>query len=109
MYIQQMLLPERSGKWWKSMNRRDRRMRSNRTAYPGVWEHHPGNFTWQVQVNGVRYREGGYHSDEEAAMARQAFIIFYGLPHTKPLKDDHYQYLIETFGHPRPRKAEISG
>jgi hypothetical protein len=108
MYIEQVKLPDKTGKWWKSMNRRDRRMRSNRTTYPGVWEHHPGYFVWQVQVNGKRYREGGYRTGEEAAMARQSFIIFHGLPHTRPLKDEHYRYLMDTFGRPRPRKAEIN-
>ena len=83
-------------------------MRSNRTTYPGVWEHHPRNYYWQVQVSGKRYREGGYRSGEEAAMARQAFIKFHGLLHTKPLKDDHYQYLMKTYGRPKPRKAENS-
>ena len=60
----------------------------------------------QLQVKGERWREAGFETAEEAAMRRQQLIHQHGLPHAKPFKDEHYEYLVETYGQPRPRKRQ---
>ena len=90
-----MLLDYKSNKWWAALRGRVDR---NTHGYTGVWLKNGISYYFDLVVRGQRYRQGGFKTAEEAALARDCVIVTNRLPHRKSFGDSHYDYLVNKYG-----------
>ena len=90
-----MLLDYKSNKWWAALRARVDR---NTHGYTGVWLKNGISYYFDLVVQGLRYRQGGFNTAEEAALARDCVIVANRLPHKKSFGDSHYDYLVSKYG-----------
>lgn len=90
-----MLLDYKSNKWWAAL--RDR-SDWNSHGYTGVWLKNGISYYFDLVVQGQRYRQGGFKTAEEAALARDCVIVSNRLPHRKSFGDSHNDYLVCKYG-----------
>ena len=90
-----MLLDYKSDKWWSALRMRNER---NRCHCTGVWLKNGNSYYFDLVVKGQRYRQGGFKTPEEAALARDCVIVANRLPHRRTFSDDHYVYYVEKYG-----------
>ena len=90
-----MLLDYKSNKWWAALRGRVDR---NTHGYTGVWLKNGISYYFDLVVRGQRYRQGGFKTAEEAALARDCVIVTNRLPHRKSFGDSHYDYLVSKYG-----------